>query len=440
MVEPAKPIFEPLTASPVLQECTACRVCGSSSLAPIVSLGDQFIAGAFFKEEEKGLFRNRYPLDLVRCVPAHDAKACGLVQLRHTLSRKLLFSNYGYRSAVNQTMRDNLREIAHKAEKMAALQPGDTVLDIGCNDGTLLKSYATEDPDRIGFDPAGDVTQYALGHGIQVEKFFFSAELYRLARPNRPARIVTSIAMLYDLENPLAFTREVASVLAPDGVWVIELSYVVRMLQTNSFDTICHEHLEYYALRQIEWMASHAGLVLHDVEFNDINGGSFRLFLRPESAGSVPVECAARIAAARAEESRISLDTEVPYEAFRAGATRVRSDVQRLIEEIHGRGEKVYVYGASTKGNVILQYCGIDATVIPAAADRNPDKWGSHMLGTGIPIISEEQGRSDRPDYFLVLPYHFVAEFRKREKKYLSSGGKFILPIPEVRVVGLEDE
>jgi hypothetical protein len=251
--------------------------------------------------------------------------------------------------------------------------------------------------------------------------------------------VVTSIAIFYDLENPMKFVRDIGSLLADDGIWVIELSYLPFMLAKNSFDTICHEHLEYYALRQIEWMLTREQMEIHRIEFNDMNGGSFRLFIRKASFGSVPDQARFLLQKTRDEEKTLGLDGDIPYLRFRESALKVRSDLVNLLSRLRSRGETVYIYGASTKGNVILQFCGIDNQMIARAADRNPDKWGKWTLGTNIPIISEEDARNDRPDYFLVLPWHFFESFKKREEPFLRRGGRFILPLPEVRVVGIED-
>jgi hypothetical protein len=257
--------------------------------------------------------------------------------------------------------------------------------------------------------------------------------VFNEVRPEKKARVVTSIAMFYDLERPGDFVSDVASILAADGLWVIELSYLPFMLARNSYDTICHEHLEYYTLGSIEWLLRDRGLKIQHLEFNDINGGSFRLFIRH---ADFPHNESAAVTEARKRESELELAVERPYSEFRKNVGRVRDDLHRLISEIVNRGESVYIYGASTKGNTILQYCGLDESKIRKAADRNPDKWGRYTLGTEIEIVSETQARAERPDYFLVLPWHFFEEFRQREHEFIERGGKFILPLPEVRVIG----
>jgi NDP-4-keto-2,6-dideoxyhexose 3-C-methyltransferase len=242
--------------------------------------------------------------------------------------------------------------------------------------------------------------------------------------------------MFYDLEDPNTFVADVAGVLAADGVWVVEVGWLTAMLQQNSFDAICHEHLEYYAFRQLEAMLGRVGLAVQRAETNGINGGSICLFIRPVGACRRSADDEEGLAAIRARERELGLDTDRPYRDLRVSAETIRSDLRRLLQEIAMRGERVYAYGASTKGNVILQYCGLDRRLVAYAADRNPDKWGYEMLGTEIPIISEEDARADAPEYFLVLPYHFLEEFKRRESDYLARGGKFILPMPAVRVIG----
>jgi NDP-4-keto-2,6-dideoxyhexose 3-C-methyltransferase len=412
-------------------ERSSCRICGSASLDTVIDLGDQFIASAFVGDVVPEPLNRRYPTEVVRCV-----EGCGLVQMRHSIERKLLYADgYGYRSGTNELMRANLRSIAAGVESAVDLHPGDTVLDIGCNDGTLLDSYGVKGLDKVGFDPVSSIARSAVEKGVFVVNDFFSAQRFREARPGRKARAITSIAMFYDLEQPLDFAKQVAGLLAADGVWVIELSYLPTMLEKISFDTICHEHLEYYALRQIEWMAERAELAVRRVEFNDTNGGSFRVFLgrRNDAARDADRNT---VESARRRESGFALDTDGPYRAFREAASRIRSELTTLLQRLKADGKKVYIYGASTKGNTLLQYCAIDYRLVDKAADRNPEKWGRHTLGTDIPIISEEQARSERPDYFLVLPWHFFSGFVTREAEFLARGGKFILPLPSVRIVG----
>jgi SAM-dependent methyltransferase len=414
-----------LAFSPILVTRQTCRICGTRALTPVVSLGDQFIGGAFAKPDCTPPVQRRIPLDLVRCDPALDQNACGLVQMRHSVPPKVLYASYWYRSGVNQTMRDNLAGIANMAEGIAGLKAGDLVLDIGCNDGTLLKSYRTEGIKRLGIDPS-NVVSHARAAGLQVVNDFFSAAALRSAYPEQKPKVITSIAMFYDLENPHAFVGDIKSSLHEEGVWVLELSYLPAMLDINSFDTICHEHLEYYALAPMERLFAEHQLEVIDVELNDINGGSFR----------IAVGHAGRVKQLRLREFEMALDTDAPYAVFRKNISKIRRDLRTFLKKAKAQKKLVHGYGASTKGNTTLQYCGVTPDLLPAIADRNPDKFGTKTVGTNIPIISEEASRKQKPDFYFALPWHFIEEFKKRERDFLNRGGKFVMPMPQVHFIG----
>lgn len=411
-----------------------CRLCGSQSLTEVLSLGPQMLASTFVtKENESRMPTRKVAIDLVRCNPALDENACGLVQLRQTFPSDIMYTDYWYASGVNQTMRDALRDVVEKAKTFVTLAPGDVAVDIGCNDGTLLRFYAEKDLTLIGFDPARNFRQ-ADEPFIRVEDYFNAAALRAITQ--RKASIVTSIAMFYDLEDPTSFTQEIADVLADDGIWVVQLADLPNMLRRNMFDSIYHEHLEYYHLAPLEYLFAKCGLKLVDIEKNSVNGSSYRLYVRKAAGPAPTAQALERMMAVRIEEFNMALDTEAPYQAFRADIEGIKKDLRSFIETERAKGKKIFVYGASSKGNVLLQYCELGPELIPFAADRNPRKWGTKTLGTNIPIISEEEARAMKPDYFLVLPYHFLDEMTKREKEFLDRGGKFIIPVPHVRIGG----
>lgn len=419
-------------------ERTTCRVCGSDALVAVMDFGDQCIAGAFATPGGDQVDETRYPLQLVRCDRTASDDNCGLLQLRHTISGDALYASYWYRSGINRTMTENLHEIAAQAnELVGGIAPGDIVVDIGCNDGTLLDGYAgfADDVICLGIDPS-DVTRYAVAKGYDVVNDYFSNAAMQSRHPGRKAKIITSIAMFYDLEDPNEFVADIAASLTDDGVWVSEFSYMPTMLEMNSFDTICHEHLEYYSLAVIERLFAKADLQVLRVELNDVNGGSIRLFAGRAGGRGMRPEHETRLAELRAKELAIGLDGGEPYEAFRKRAERVRDELRALLVRLKVEGKTVHIYGASTKGNTTLQFANIDNALVEYAADRNPDKWGSETIGTHIPIISEEDSRAMRPDYYLVLPWHFLAEMVEREQEFFGRGGKFIIPMPEVRIVG----
>jgi hypothetical protein len=414
---------------------STCRICGSPHLASVLSLGNHRIAGAFADPKGDQPVQRAIPLELVRCDMTRDQEACGLIQTRHTVPGSILYSSYWYRSGVNRTMTENLHSIAHAVESIVSLEPGDLVVDIGCNDGTLLDGYQSKGLRYIGFDPS-DVVRYAREKGYEVVQDFYTAEGLRRRRPDQKAKAITSIAMFYDLENPRASVADIAQVLADSGIWVMELHYLPAMLEANAFDAIVHEHLEYYSLAVIERMIGEAGLEVVSGDLNDINGGSIRLLIGHRGAHQQTPEQVEQLQRLRVNEFELELDSPAPYEAFRQRVEKVRDDLLATCRQVRAEGKTIHVYGASTKGNTILQYAGIDHTLIDAAADRNEDKWGSETIGTKIPIISEEESRAMHPDYYLALPWHFLNEFLEREHEFLERGGKFIVPLPEVRLVG----
>jgi SAM-dependent methyltransferase len=341
-------------------------------------------------------------------------------------------------------MRAALGQIAHEAEQLVRLRPGDTVLDIGCNDGTLLSSYQTKGVFRIGIDPAENMAAHSRKVVDKVVTEFFDATLFETdpeLKGRRP-RIITSIAMFYDLEDPKAFVNDIRTILDPGGVWIVQMSYLPTMLQTNELGNICHEHLEYYSLQSMEYLLGLCDMEIVDVELNDVNGGSFRTYVRsrgarPESYGDETYRALAmeRVRSLREQEAAMGLASLTPYKEFAAWVERVKQDVVLFVKDAVRNNKSVFVYGASTKGNTVLQYFGLDHTLIKAAAERNAEKWGKVTVGTRIPIVSEEDARRARPDYFLVLPWHFIEEFKRREKDYLLGGGRFILPAPHFTLI-----
>ncbi len=424
-----------LAFSPILVTRQTCRLCGSRALTTVVSLGDQYIGGAFAKPDCTPPVQRRIPLDLVRCDPALDQDACGLVQMRHSVPPRVLYASYWYRSGVNQTMRDHLAGIAHMGEEIAGIKAGDLVLDIGCNDGTLLKSYRTEGIKRLGIDPS-NVVAHARAAGLQVVNDFFSAAALRSVYSEQKPKVITSIAMFYDLENPNAFVADIKDSLDADGVWILELSYLPTMLEINSFDTICHEHLEYYSLAPMERLLAEHGLEVIDVTLNGSNGGSFRIAAGHAGKIKPSDEARERVQTLRLREFEQAYDTDAPYALFRKNIGKIRKDIHAFLKKAKAQKKLVHGYGASTKGNTTLQFCGVTPDLLPAIADRNPDKFGTRTVGTDIPIISEEASRKLKPDFYLALPWHFIEEFKKREHEFLKRGGKFVMPMPQVHFIG----
>jgi SAM-dependent methyltransferase len=411
---------------------TTCRVCSSSALTKVIDLGDQHLQGSFVKPGKELPPQRKVPTTLVRCDPLRDEKACGLLQMEYTVPPALLYSAYWYRSGTNATMRSHLSGIAEEAVAILGRLSA-RVLDIGCNDGTLLRAYPP-DFTKYGIDPSDLAREVPEGITV-VRDLFPSTELAALL-DGKPCAIVTSIAMFYDLEDPVAFVRGVKAILAPDGLWCFEMSYMPTMLSLTSYDTICHEHLEYYSLAVIEHILRQADMRIVNVALNSINGGSIRCYAtHATSLQHRRNEFLRSVHSLRQEEFDLELDTDKPYRHFQERANVHREQLSSLLRKLRSEGKRVHIYGASTKGNTILQWCGIDSRLIDVAAERNPDKFGARTLGTDIPIVSEEESRLLLPDYYLVLPWHFREEIVEREAAALRRGVGLIFPLPTITVL-----
>ena len=339
---------------------------------------------------------------------------------------------YGYRSGLNKSMVEHLRVKATHLQKIRPLQAGDIVLDIGCNDGTSLGFYPA-DITRVGFDPSAEKFRKYYQPGVELVVDFFSAKTFQQHFGTRKAKIISSIAMFYDLQSPTEFVEQIREVLAADGIWHLEQSYLPLMLKVNAYDTICHEHLEYYALKQIKWLTDQFDLKIVDLQLNDCNGGSFALSIAHKNS-ALP-EATTTIQKLLREEDELGLYNGTGFTRFINYTNRHREELPARLADIKHSGKLALGYGASTKGNVILQYCGITPQLLPAILEVNPDKYGCCTPGTKIPIISETEGHARNPDFLLVLPWHFKTNVIQREDAYLKRGGKLLFPLPEIQTV-----
>ena len=392
----------------------------------VLDLGEQTLTGVFPGSATEQVSSG--PLELVWCT------SCTLLQLAHSYEPAEMYGdNYGYRSGLNRSMLLHIARKARGLEALVGLKPGDVVLDVGSNDGTLLGAYATSPVRRIGIDPTAARFADYYPSDAQIVPDFFSAPKFRQVS-DVPARIITSIAMFYDVEDPVAFARDIRDCLAPNGVWHFEQSYMPSMLRSTAYDTVCHEHIEYYSLATARRILDEAGLALIDVRFNRVNGGSFAVTAAHLDSRFAPSEVL--IDWFVAQEERMGLNTPGPFRRFEERVFQHRTDLTQLVKTLRSAGASVMGYGASTKGNVLLQFCGFDSNDIEAIAEVNEDKFGRVTPGSVIPIVSEDEVRARRPDYLLVFPWHFRDGIVEREEEYLRSGGRLILPLPEIEIVG----
>ena len=402
-----------------------CRICKSTDCEDIINLGNQVITSRFPKLGDYSTPST--PICLFQC------NNCKLVQLKQYLDGSELYEHeYGYRSGINNTMREHLKNYNKYVQTYINLEEGDAVLDIGSNDATFLKNY---DPKikRVGIDPTGkQFVEYY--DNILLFPTYFTKEAIDTNMPDCKFKIITSISMFYDLPDPVQFAKDIYDVLADDGIWSLEQSYILTMIKMKSIDTICHEHIEYYSVMSIKEIMDRAGFKIIDIKENDCNGGSFRITVAKKDSNKF-TEATQVLREYLDNEELHKLSDPNTYRAFLKDCEYEVKKLKHLIKAINDSGKKAYVYGASTKGNCLLQYANIGPDLIKYAVERNPQKIGK-MTSTYIEIISEETMRCEPPDYLLVLPWHFKEEILKRESVFLENGGQFIFPFPILSIIG----
>lgn len=413
----------------IIKKRTTCRICGSRNLVDIMSLGEQYIVNFVDSKKDKS---NKAPLDLVMCTISDGG--CGLLQLKHTFDHDILYNKYWYRSSTSTTMIKALNEIVASATQIIDLKEGDIVVDIGANDGTLLLQYTNKDIIKVGYEPS-NLWEYGNKQGLKIIHDYFNAVSFEKQFDEKKAKIITSIAMFYDLDDPNKFVADIKKCLDPNGIWIIQMNYLGTMLENNTFDNISHEHLEYYSFSTLEYLLNKYELEAFDIELNNVNGGSFRIYIKNKDSLVNSKEGKKHLKEIREYEAKKRLESKETYEEFAKRISNIKNKLVTILKEEKAKGKKIFIYGASTRGLVVLQYMGITNTLIEAAVDKNPDKWGKYIVGTNIPIISLEEYRKDKPDYLFVLPYHFLPEIMEQEKEFLNKGGKMIVAIPSVKVI-----
>lgn len=400
-----------------------CRSCKAKKLINILSLGQQYLSDFLTSNKRP----KKYPLDLILC------NNCYLLQLRHTAPQAELYTErYGYKSGINKTMQKELKEIVKKSQGILKVNKikNLVVVDIGSNDGTLLSNYQ-KNVFKIGIEPIKKFAKQCRKYANIVINDFFNADSYKRRLGNKKAHLITAISCFYDIDDPNKFISDIKKILHKDGIFVIQQNYLGLMLKYNAFDNVVHEHLEYYSLLSLENLLNKHNLEIFDVKLSNINGGSFRTFISNRKRRSINK----RVAKLRDQEKKLKLNDLKAYKDFATKVKKTRKKLHSLLTKIKEQNKSVYVYGASTRGNTLLQFCKVNNRLVKKAVERNSEKWGKKIASVGIPIISEEQARREKPDYMLILPWFFREEFLKREKKYLEDGGHFIFPLPTLDIV-----
>ncbi|MEK6917449.1 MAG: class I SAM-dependent methyltransferase [Nanoarchaeota archaeon] len=406
-----------------------CRACGANNFVPILSLGNQFITNFVSSEKEQG---EKVPLDLILC------NDCKVMQLRHSAPPEAMWGDqYWYKSGISSTIKADLKDIAEKAQQLAKLNNNDIVIDIGCNDGTMLDFYKGKNLSLVGFEPSKNVAREASAKGHKVINDFFNAESFKKEFGNKKAKIITAISMFYDLEDPNKFLKDIVSVMDKEGIFIIQQNYLLTMLEQNAFDNICHEHREYYSVYSLKKLLNKHNLEIFDAEQNSINGGSVRTYIRLKNNKNVNGFSGAEERLKKIEEAEMKakLDSELPYRKFASRVDGIKNKLMDFLKEEKKKGKKIWIYGASTRGNVILQYFGLGPNLIDCIADMNPDKWGKKTVGSLIPIDSPKKMREANPDFLVVNTWHFLDEIVNQEKEYFNKGGKFVVALPDFKTI-----
>jgi hypothetical protein len=408
----------------------------SNNSQELFSLGEMYVSD-FIKDESDYDGRQKYEMKLLL------EKDTGAVRLEKQPPADTMWGKYWYRSGTNQTMKDHLADVVWYCSKTIDLQHGDVWLDIACNDGTLL-SMVDSRILKIGIDPADDsFVAESSQVANEIIQGYFSRETYLTSKfADLKPKVITTIAMFYDLENPDSFIQDVHETIHDDGIWVVQMSYTPLMIKQMAFDNICHEHLYYYSLFNIKTLLERNGFDVLNCTLNDANGGSFRVTAVKSSTDKSKFSTQQQrdifqfnVDSILSNEKTLKLDDPQTWLDFFEKIDKLKIETYNFLYEARLRGERVFGYGASTKGNTLLQYFNIDSSLIEAIVERSPYKYGLKTIGSDIPIISEEQMRKDPPDYMLVLPWHFIDEFVKRESEFLEAGGKFIVPCPQFKII-----
>lgn len=411
----------------MIKKIKECRICKNKNLISILNLGKQSLTGVFPKinEPEPSIGE----LELVKC---HGLNACGLIQLSRSFDLNEMYGeNYGYRSSLNNTMLIHLRKIVEKIKNIVSLENGDLIVDIGSNDGTTLSFYDEKKYNLVGIDPTAERFKQYYNDNIQIISDFFSNEIVNQNQFNNKAKIITSFAMFYDLEDPIEFAKSISDLIdKKEGLWILEQSYLPSMLSQNAYDTICHEHLEYYSLKQIQWILDNSDMKLINVELTDTNGGSFVIYCsHKESKYKENID---KIKSVQNFEANLKLDEKEIYDIFYKNILKSKDNLINFIREKKQKNEKVCAIGASTKGNVILQFCNISTNDLDYIGEINEEKFGSVTPGTNIPIISEKEVLDSDCRYLLILPWHFK-NFFINSKKFKNK--TLIFPLPKLEII-----
>ena len=417
-----------------------CKICGNTKLKKVIKLNKQYISAIFVKSNKKNdLKKIKTSLTLSLCIHDGNMNNCGHLQLHEIINPDLLYRNYFYRSATSDTMRKDLKNVVENVLKISKPVPQDIIVDIGSNDCTLLNFYKKEFK-LVGFEPAKNIRFIDKGKNIKIFSNYFNARDFN-ENFNKKAKIITSCAMFYDLENPKKFVSDIKNILDANGIWCVQISYLLLMIKNLNFYDICHEHLSYYSIYTFEILIKQFNLKVFYAETNAVNGGSIRFYVCKKECKKYDKEnFQTKLKKLRIEEEKYHLNNENTFFIFQKKIDELKYKINAYVDNILKKNEIVLGLGASTKGNILLQHFGLGKDKIPFISERNPNKVGLRCVGTDIELISEKKARSLKPKVMVVLPWYFKEEIIKREKKYIDDGGQLMFPMPYPHIVTKKTE
>ena len=418
----------------------SCKICGNTNLKKVIKIQKQYLSPTFVKSNYKNpLTKIRTPLTLVLCVPKKNKKSCGLLQLSEIINPDLLYRKYFYRSSTNQTMKRDLKDVHNKLVKITKPKKNDLIVDIGANDNTLLNFYNSKF-NFIGFEPARNIKKIKSKNKIKnIINYFNAKEFFKYT--NQKAKIISSCAMFYDLKNPKKFVKDIFKILDEDGVWCVQISYLLDMIKNMNFYDICHEHLSYYSVQSFENLINPLGLKIFSFETNEVNGGSIRFYICKKNCKKYEnLQNYKKILLQKNLEKKFKLTQTITFTNFNKKINKIKRITNNYINKSLKKGESVIGLGASTKGNILLQHFGLTKKEIPVISEINKFKIGLKCLGTDIKLISEKDTKRINPKIKLVLPWYFKTEILKREKEFIKKGGKLLFPMPYTHLISKKGE
>ena len=422
---------------PTFDYLKLCKICGSENLTDVISLEAQFLSATFVEDNllEGALASLKVPMTLTLCDTSQNDNGCGLLQLREEVDGDLLYRRYFYRSSTNSTMVSDLKEVVEDISKKVMLDPGDIVVDIGANDCTMIQFY----PDRVkkvAIEPAKNIDWKNVDPSVLIVNDYFSAQAFEKSLPGQRVKAFSCCAMFYDLADPNSFVADIKKLLVEDGVWCIQLSYLPLMLENMNFYDICHEHLSYYSIKSLNNLLQRNGLYIFDASKNDVNGGSVRVFIAHIENEEVSNRSnRSNVSKLLLEETTMGLENPETYREYYYQMTVLSAKVRQYFDTESAKGNSIVGLGASTKGNILLQFFGITKEMMPYISEINKLKVGLKTLGSDFELVSESFAASLKPSTYFVLPWYFKDEIIARESAFLEAGGHLLFPMPYAHIV-----